>query len=104
MQPVALPVPTSSVPALPVAAIRLAIAGQDWTQATSLLAAHQHELADAMDRVDWSTADRGPWMDLLIVQRELTAELERQRVEVADALARLNEDHRGARAWLRELA
>lgn len=104
MQPVALSVPTPSVPALPVAAIRLAIAGQDWAQATGLLAAHQQELAVAMGQVDWSTADRGPWLDLLLAQRELMVELEHQRAQVADALARLNEDHRGARAWLRELA
>ena len=104
MQPVALPLPTMSVPALPVAAVRLAMAGEDWTQATGLLAAHQQEVADAMAQVDWSTADRGPWMELLLAQRELTAELDRQRTQVACALARLNEDHRGAKAWLKELA
>ena len=88
MQPATLSVPTPSVPSLPVAAIHLAIAGQDWAQATTLLATHQQELADAMGQVDWSKADRGPWLDLLVAQRELMAELELQRANVAETRRR----------------
>ena len=95
---------TPAVPVLPVDEIRRAIAAHDWEQATAQMAMHQQELAAAMRQVDWSSVDRGPWMDLLVAQRGLMSELEGERAQVAEALARLNEGHRGARAWLRELA
>jgi hypothetical protein len=93
-----------AMPVLPVDAIRQAMAANDWPQAAELLAMHQHELAGALSRIDWAKADRGPWMDLLLAQRQLIAEIETQRDRVGIALARLHDDHRGARAWLRELA
>jgi hypothetical protein len=93
-----------AVPVLPVDEIRRAIAAHDWARATGLMAAHQQELAAAMRQIDWSSVNRGPWMDLLLAQRDLMAELEQERARVSEALNRLNDDHRGARAWLRELA
>lgn len=92
------------VPFLPADDIRGAIVAHDWSRAETLMATHQREVADAMGQVDWASADRGPWMELLQAQRALTAELEAEREQVADALARLNQNHRGARAWLKELA
>ena len=92
------------IPALPAEEIRRALEDGDWPQAAELLAMHQHELSSALSQVDWSSVDRGPWMDLLLAQRALLGELQDARSRVSTALARLNEDHRGARAWLRELA
>ena len=71
------------VPHLPAAEIRHAIEAGDWPRATELLAMHQSELAETLATTDLSS-----------VARE----------RVAEALARLTEDHRRARAWLRELA
>lgn len=92
------------VPRLPADEIRNAIEVGDWPRATELLAMHQHELADALASLDRSTATPGPWLDLLLAQRALLAEIHIARDKVAHALMRLTEDHRGARAWLRELA
>lgn len=93
-----------AVPVLPVDEIRRTIAAHEWEQATALMAIHQQELAAAMRLVDWSSVDRGPWMDLLLAQRDLMTGLEQERTRVSEALNRLYDDHRGARAWLRELA
>ena len=92
------------VPSLPIDDIRRAIAAHEWPQAEALMAVHQRELVETVGQVDWSSVDRGPWLELLHAQRTLTAELQAERDRVAQALARLNEDHRGARAWLKELA
>lgn len=92
------------VPVLPAAQIREAIEAQDWPRATGLLAEHQRELATALAALDRSTMIREHWLDLLLAQRALLGELHAARTKVATALARLGEDHRGARAWLRELA
>lgn len=92
------------VPHLPAAEIRHAIEAGDWPRATELLALHQHELAEALAATDLSSVACEPWFDLLLAQRALLAELRDARNRVAEALARLTEDHRRARAWLRELA
>jgi hypothetical protein len=65
---------------------------------------HQSELAETLATTDLSSVAREPWFDLLLAQRALLAELREARERVAEALARLTEDHRRARAWLRELA
>lgn len=92
------------VPHLPAAEIRSAIEAGDWPRATALLAMHQGELAETLAATDLSTAAREPWFDLLIAQRALLGELRDARNRVTEALGRLTEDHRRARAWLRELA
>lgn len=94
----------AKVPHLPAEEIREAIAQCDWPRATALLARHQHELVTALEGIDRATMSREPWLDLLLAQRALLAELRHARNEVTDALERLSADHRGARAWLRELA
>ena len=100
----ALNVARNTVPHLPADKIRHAIDSGEWTQAAELLAMHQHELAYALRKVDWATCDRGPWLELLLAQRALLGELQAARGQISTALERLNADHRGARAWLRELA
>ncbi len=92
------------VPELPTAGIRSAIAACDWPRAIELIAVHQRELMVALGSVDRATMDQAPWIDLLLAQRALLAEVRVARNQAADALAQLSEDHRGARAWLRELA
>lgn len=92
------------VPHLPADEIRNAIAASDWPRAIDLLAVHQRELMVALGNIDPATVQREPWLDLLLAQRALLAELRIARNKAADALAQLTEDHRGARAWLRALA
>jgi hypothetical protein len=92
------------VPHLPAAEIRDAIEAGDWPRATALLATHQRELAGTLAATDLSSVACEPWFDLLLAQRALLAELRDARTRVAEALQRLTEDHRRARAWLRELA
>lgn len=92
------------VPQLPAAEIRTAIEAGDWPRAAELLASHQHELAGALAQADPASEGREPWLDLLLAQRALLGELRVARNRVAQALAQLSEDHRRARAWLRELA
>lgn len=92
------------IPSLPAVEIRTAIEASDWPQATTLLAEHQRVLAEALAAVDLASTSHEPWLDLLLAQRALLAELRVARDEVGASLARLSQDHRGARAWLRELA
>lgn len=92
------------IPNLPTAQIRTAIDASDWSHATALLADHQRALAEALAAADLSTTPHEPWLDLLFAQRALLGELRVARDEVEVALTRLGQDHRGARAWLRELA
>ena len=92
------------VPHLPAAEIRHAIEAGDWPRATELLAMHQSALAETLATTALSSVAREPWCELLIAQRALLAVLREARERVAEALARLTEDHRRARAWLRELA
>lgn len=92
------------IPSLPAAKIRTAIEDGDWPLATALLTEHQRAIAEALAEVDLATTSREPWLDLLLAQRALLGELRVARDKVEVSLARLSHDHRGARAWLRELA
>lgn len=92
------------VPSLPAAEVRAAIEAHDWPLATDLLGEHQRALTQALAAIDLASTPREPWLDLLIAQRALLEELRLARDGVEASLARLNQDHRGARAWLRELA
>lgn len=92
------------IPSLPTAEIHAAIEACDWPHATTLLATHQRELTEALASVDLATTPREPWLNLLLAQRTLLDELRLARDRVESALTRLSRDHRGARAWLRELA
>lgn len=92
------------IPSLPAVEIRTAIEASDWPQATTLLAEHQRALAEALAAVDLATTPREPWLDLLLAQRALLGELRVARDLVGVSLTRLNQNHCGARAWLRELA
>jgi len=91
------------IPALPVAAIREAIARDDWGAAEALLAAHEAELRAAFD--DGSSAEtrcRESWLQLLSAQRDLVDELRAARDEAGRALDRLARDRRGVAAYLRD--
>ena len=92
------------VPALPAAEVRVAIEAHDWPLATALLGEHQRLLTQSLAAVDLASTPREPWLDLLVAQRALLLEVRIARDLVGASLARLNHDHRGARAWLRELA
>lgn len=91
-------------PALPTDALRAAIAAEDWPLATQLLEAHRRTLADALARADFTRESTAPWHELLATQRALRDELLEARERAAGALARFEQDLRGGRAWLRELA
>lgn len=92
------------VPALPAAKIRAALDASDWPQATALLDGHQAALAAAVAGVDFASTPHEPWQQLLLAQRALIEEMRVARDAVSASLAQLDHDHRGARAWLRELA
>lgn len=92
------------IPSLPAVEIRTAIEASDWPQATALLGEHQRALTEALAAVDLASTPREPWLDLLLAQRALLEELRVARDRVGVSLTRLNQDHCGARAWLRELA
>jgi len=93
-----------TIPTLPGAQIRAALDASDWPQATALLAAHERELGEALATTDLTTTPHEPWQNLLLAQHALLEELRAARDKVEVSLARLGQDHRGARAWLRELA
>lgn len=93
-----------SVPQLPAEHIRDAIATGDWSLANELLSLHQSELAKALQTADRSDAARESWAALQLAHQSFLAELRIARDQAADALARVAEDQRRARAWLRELA
>lgn len=89
------------IPALPVAAIREAIARDDWAAAEALLAGHEDELRAAFE--DESQAEarcRESWLQLLAAQRDLIDELRTARDEAGRALDRLGRDRRGVAAYL----
>lgn len=92
------------IPNLPTAEIHAAIEACDWPHAATLLATHQREVTEALAAADLATTPREPWLNLLHAQRALLDELRLARDDVESAMARLGRDHRGARAWLRELA
>ena len=93
-----------SVPQLPAEHIREAIAAGDWSLANDLLTLHQRELAVALEHSERSDAARESWAALQLAHQKFIGELRIARDQAAAALARLAEDQRGARAWLRELA
>lgn len=92
------------IPSLPAGEVRAAIEADDWPLATTLLGEHDRLLTLSLAAVDLASTPRGPWLDLLQAQRELLQEVRVARDLVGASLAQLNQDHRGARAWLRELA
>ena len=92
------------VPVLPTTHVRAAIEADDWAQATELLAEHQYVLVSALAKTDLARESIAPWRELLFEQRALQDELRTPRDRAAQALDKLGHDHRGARAWLRELA
>lgn len=92
------------VPALPAANVRAAIGAGDWAQATALLAEHQRVLVSALSKTDLARESVAPWRELLLEQRALQDELRAARDEAGRELDKLGRGHRGARAWLRELA
>ena len=91
-------------PSLPVEQVRAAVDAGDWGLARRLLGEHQLALRDALAQADLRSQPLTPWHELLTAQRTLQAELHASREQVAQQLEKLGSDHRGARAWLRELA
>ncbi len=92
------------IPVLPGGQIRAAIAAEDWDLATELLEVHDRAVATALATVDMRNEPPGPWRELLAAQKALVEELLAARTDVAQALEKLGQDQRGARAWLRALA
>ncbi len=92
------------VPVLPTAGIRAAIGADDWAHASELLAEHQRLLVSALAKTDLARESIAPWRELLLEQRALQDEVRIARDQAAQALDKLGRDHRGAKAWLRELA
>lgn len=91
-------------PSLPVERIRAALDAGEWGLARRLLGEHQLALRDALEQADLRHQPIAPWHELLAAQHALQAELHASREQVAQQLEKLGNDHRGARAWLRELA
>jgi hypothetical protein len=93
-------------PALPLDAVRAAIAAEDWTAAGGLLQAHAGAVLAAFprDARAFDDASTAPWRELLARQQALAGELRQARDEAGRALAKLGQDQRGARAWARALA
>lgn len=92
-------------PALPVDAVRAAIAAEDWTCAAGLLHTHAQTVVAAFPRGAAATgASAAPWRELLAQQQALAEEIRKARDEAGQALAKLGQDQRGARAWARALA
>lgn len=91
-------------PALPVDAVRAAIGGEDWTCAAELLHAHGQAVLAAFPRQAATDASAAPWRELLAQQQALAEEIRQARDAAGQALAKLGQDQRGARAWARALA
>ncbi len=89
-----------SVPVLPVADLRAAIEAGDFSAADHLIAAHHRALVAALATTDLSAGAHPAWDDLLHTQRAMLAELRSARDDSAREMARLGNDHRGARAYL----
>lgn len=88
-------------PALPVAAIRAAVAANDWDTADALLTQHEAELrASCADGSPAELRCRESWVELLAAQRALVEELRTARDEAGRALDRLGRDRRGMAAYL----
>ena len=94
---------STSVPALPVAAIRACIADGDFDGANALLSDHEAQLRETFD--SGSAAERGcreSWLELLAAQRGLIEELRNARDEAAKALDRMGRDRRAVNAYLQD--
>ena len=89
------------IPALPVQAIRAAIADDDWATAEALLAEHEAALRGACTPESLAEAGcREAWMQLLAAQRGLVEELRGARDGAARELDRMARDRRGVSAYL----
>jgi hypothetical protein len=89
------------IPALPVEAIRAAIAADDWAAAEALMAEHEAALRGACTPDSLGEAGcRDAWLQLLGAQRALMEELRTARDEAGRALDRLSRDRRGVAAYL----
>lgn len=93
-----------TIPVLPTMHVRAAIQADDWAHATHLLAQHQHALVSALATTDLTRESAAPWRELLLQQHALEDEVRVARDQAAQALEKLGRDHRGARAWQRELS
>lgn len=95
-----------SVPALPVAPLRAAIASGDWTLASQLLDQHHHatSVALAARGHDAPAGEPAEWVELLVAQRAMLEEIRTARDAAERALAELGQQHRGARAYLQQSA
>lgn len=88
------------IPQLPLAAIRAAVAGDDWPRAEGLLAAHEQAVREALAPDGAVAADPAGWAALLQAQCALAAELRQRRDESARRLAEAGQGRRGALAYL----
>ena len=91
------------LPILPADDIRTAVANNDWTRASALVAGHDATVRAAF--VDPPREDaRAAMTDLLAHQQALMLELQQQRDAAADALARLQRERRAAHRYLSQAA
>lgn len=93
-----------TVPALPVDAVRAAIAVDDFDEAMRLLDVHHGAIVWALSHVDLKTSPRQPWLDLVAGHAALVEEMTTARDAASALLAQCARDRRGAAAWMRELA
>ena len=90
------------IPALPVTAIRQAVADGEWDTVDALLSQHEAELrAAGADGSIAETRCRESWIELLGAQRAMIEELRAARDEAGAALERLGRDRRGVTAYLK---
>jgi hypothetical protein len=95
-----------SVPVLPVVELREAIEAGDWHAASNLIGEHHSELIEALALRDATNdpaaSPPAAWVELLLAQRAMLAELRDARDAAARKLAQLGHDRRGARAYLQQ--
>lgn len=88
------------IPALPVDAIREAVARDDWATADVLLAEHEAALRASCTADSVAEAGcRDGWLQLLAAQRGLVEELRSARDGAARELDRLGRERRGVAAY-----
>ena len=91
-------------PTLPIDAIRRALDAGEWDMAASLIAGHEREVREALETpggsADGLQPDRSAWVTLLSQQRLLLEQLKSARSETSDSLRRLQDNRRGAQAYL----
>lgn len=89
------------IPALPVAAIRRAIADGQWDTVDALLSQHEAELRATCTAESLAEARcRESWIELLAAQRGMIEELRGARDEAGRELDRLARERRGVSAYL----